>query len=277
MLISEIFGYGVEDVSEAARQSRLAKHCPFRNSVCTKSRKSDPIGVCSLASGSEAAAICPIRFLENGRIFRDAAKLAFGVDSSYAVFPEIRILRIETAGSSKDKKIGKVDFLIGKTDGRIVEDFAAVEVQASYFSGESIRPALNEFLKVGRLDAAISDRRPDFRSSAQKRLMPQLQLKVPVFRRWGKKFFVVVDTQFFGALPTFRPSTTSNSELIWLNYPIKKAGSSYMLSDPQVVGTQWDDVLTSLREGEAPEKEEILSELQHKLVSKKRQYPVFQT
>ena len=186
MLISEIFGYGVEDVSEAARQSRLAKHCPFRNSVCTKSRKSDPIGVCSLASGSEAAAICPIRFLENGRIFRDAAKLAFGVDSSYAVFPEIRILRIETAGSSKDKKIGKVDFLIGKTDGRIVEDFAAVEVQASYFSGESIRPALNEFLKVGRLDAAISDRRPDFRSSAQKRLMPQLQLKVPVFRRWRK-------------------------------------------------------------------------------------------
>ena len=277
MLISEVFGYGVEDVSELARQARSAKHCPFRDSVCTKSNKSDPIGICSLATGGEAAALCPVRFLENGRIFRDAARLAFGAESSYAVFPEIRILRIESADSQRDRKIGKVDFLIGKTDGRSVEDFAAIEVQASYFSGDSIRPALRAFLKEGVLDAAISDRRPDFRSSAQKRLMPQLQLKVPVFRRWGKKFFVVVDTQFFGALPTFKPSTMTNSELIWLNYPIRKSGTAYVLSEPKVIGTQWDDVLTSLREGEAPEKEEILSELQQKLDGRKDRYPVFRT
>jgi hypothetical protein len=277
MLISEVFGFGVSDFSPAAREARRTHNCPFRQSKCTKSSKTDPIGICSLASGDEAAAICPVRFLEGGRIFRDAALLALGAGVSFAVFPEIRILRVGNDRDEAAKKIGKVDFLIGKIDDGRVSDFAAIEVQASYFSGTSIRPALKKFLLEEALDPEISGRRPDFRSSAQKRLMPQLQLKVPVFRRWGKKFFVVVDSQFFGALPTIKPSSLTNSELIWLNYPIRKSGDSYMMQDPEVVGTQWEDVLTSLREGQAPERDEILLELQQKLDSTKGQYPIFKS
>jgi len=277
MLISEVFGFGVDDVSQIAREARRTHICPFRQSKCTKSSKTDPIGICSLASGYEAAAICPVRFLERGRIFWDAAKLAFGSGVSFAVFPEIRILRVENGVDETAKKIGKVDFLIGRIDDNKVSDFAAIEVQASYFSGKSIRPALKKFLQEEVLDPEISDRRPDFRSSAQKRLMPQLQLKVPVFRRWGKKFFVVVDSQFFGALPTMKSSTLTNSELIWLNYPIRKSGNSYVMQDPEVVGTQWEDVLTSLREGKAPERDEILLELQQKLESSKGRYSIFKT
>ncbi len=274
MLISEIFGFGVEDFSEAAQSARLARQCPFRQSKCTKSSKTDPLGVCSLSDGVEAAAICPVRFLEGNRIFRDAARLAFGANSAFAVFPEIRILRVEGRNTKEAKKIGKVDFLIGKTDGKTVEDFAAIEVQASYFSGTSIRPALKHFMAKNKLDPSIADRRADFRSSAQKRLMPQLQLKVPVFRRWGKKFFIVVDTQFFRALPSFRASSPSNSELIWLSYPIAHIGLNVKMQDPEVVGTQWDDVMNSLREGVAPEREEIMLELQQKFDSAKGKFPI---
>jgi hypothetical protein len=268
MLISEIFGRGVLDVSPEAKSIRAAKQCPFRGAKCHKSSKVDPIGICSLSDGKEAAAICPVRFLEGDRIFRDAAQIAFGPHCEIGIFPEVRILRILADGKTGTKKIGKVDFLIGKIEHGKVMDFAAIEVQASYFSGTKIVPAMKHFLTHDKLDVAISDRRPDFRSSAQKRLMPQLQLKVPVFRRWGKKFFVVVDTKFFQSLPTFKTTSPSNSEIVWLNYPISLTGNNYTMKDPNIAGTHWDDVITALREGVAPETHEIFEELQSKLAAK---------
>ena len=39
-------------------------------------------------------------------------------------------------------------------------------------------------------------RRPDWRSSSAKRLMPQLQIKAPTLRRWGTKLAVAVDMPF---------------------------------------------------------------------------------
>jgi Restriction endonuclease NotI len=266
MLISEVFGFGVEDISDEARAARLNKHCPFRNSPCTKSSKTDPIGICSLSDGNEAASLCPVRFVEADRIFDDAARQAFGDGANYGIFPEIRILKIAADDEgARDRKIGKVDFVIGCIQSGEVTDFAALEVQAVYFSGGEIRSPMNYFLEHERLDISNSHRRPDFRSSAQKRLVPQLQLKVPVFRRWGKKFFVVVDTQFFRELPTFAHTTRMNSEVTWLCYPLAKSGANYSMQDVQIVYSEWDEVQNSLREGTPPEPAEIVKELQTKL------------
>jgi len=277
--ISEVFWHGVEVQSEQAWVDRDAKHCPFRNSPCTKSSIKNPIGICSLSPGEEAAALCPVRFLEDDRIFTDAANLAFGTGVQFGVFPEVRILKLPRAGKNgTDRKIGKVDFLLGKIDGSQVVDFCAVEVQAVYFSGTTIRPPLEFYLKHHELDSANSERRPDFRSSAQKRLVPQLQLKVPVFRRWGKKFFVVVDTQFFGALPQFGKTTAANSELTWLNYPIRKTPTGgYKLVAPDVVYSEWDEVQNALREGEPPDPSEIVDELEKKLRDKQKQPKILKT
>jgi len=264
MLISEIFGFGVDNQSEAARASRAEKLCPFRNTPCTKASKSDPIGICSLSDGHTAAALCPVRFLEGEKIFRDAAKIAFGDKVEFAIFPEIRILKVE-GEKGKTRKIGKVDFLIGKINSNEVLDFAALEVQAVYFSGGETRSPMNYYLEHGKLDVSKSDRRPDFRSSAQKRLAPQLQLKVPVFRRWGKKFFVVVDSHFFKNLPPFKETTKSNSEVTWMNYPITKSGNNYSLEEAKIIYSEWDEIQTSLREGSPPEPSEIIHELQNKL------------
>jgi hypothetical protein len=72
-------------------------------------------------------------------------------------------------------------------------DFAALEVQSVYISGTSIRPAFEAFLETGTLTEDC-ERHPDFRSSAQKRLMPQLSLKVPVFPLF--RFQPAVTVQF---------------------------------------------------------------------------------
>lgn len=222
-----------------------------------------------MSDGVEAASLCPVRFLDDGRIFRDAARIAFGEEACFSIFPEIRILQVpDPKKSGSLKKIGKVDFVLGKVDAGIVTDFCAVEVQAAYFSGIETRTALKHFMANRQFGSLDTFRRPDFRSSAQKRLIPQLQLKVPVFRRWGKKFFVVVDSQFFRSLPEFRTTTPANSELTWLVYRLARQDEIYQMQDVQPTFTEWADVETSLREGRAPDPSEILTELQLKFSPK---------
>jgi hypothetical protein len=277
MNISEIFGHGIDVQSESAWADRKSKYCRFRDRPCNKSSKTDPIGICSVSDGKEAASLCPVRFLEGGRIFQDAARIAFGDSASFAIFPEIRILQVpDPKKRGSFKKIGKVDFVLGKIFDNEVVDFCAVEVQSAYFSGTETRSALKYFIANRNFGALDTFRRPDFRSSAQKRLIPQLQLKVPVFRRWGKKFFVVVDTQFFNSLPDFRTTTPANSELTWLVYPLAYCQGAYEMQDVKPTYTEWADVETSLREGRAPDPNEILSELQLKFRSKgKSTTPIF--
>ena len=213
----------------------------------------------SLTDGRIATVVCPVRFLEGGIMFRDAAKIAFGKGITCVAVPEVRVLEVLRDG--KRKKIGKVDFLLARIERGEAIDFAALEVQAVYISGKSIRPAFNRYVRFGTL---IDDgkRRPDFRSSAQKRLMPQLALKVPIFRRWGKRFFVATDSTFFGELPRITPQSAGNSEVTWLSYDFERQPEGgYRMRSPAVVHTLWDDVETALREGKAPEKSELLAQL----------------
>lgn len=270
MKVAEIFGFGINNHTQQAKAARKEKYCPFRDSKCTKSNKKDPLGICSLSDGQMVASLCPVRFLENDIIFRNVGKLAFGEDCRIAVFPEVRILTLKSDNSTKvDKKIGKVDFLIGLLSEDKIIDFAALEVQAAYFSGSGMRPLFEHFIETGNFGDHNYARRPDFRSSAQKRLIPQLSLKVPVFRRWGKKFFVAVDSQFFNSLPKFPITTEANSELTWLSYPIQRINDDYKMQEPNIIYSEWDDVQNSLREGMPPEPSEIISELQSKLANKK--------
>lgn len=219
------------------------------------------MGICSLSDGSTATVSCPVRFLEGGRVFVDAARLAFGTNQVCIAVPEVRLLEVPGAKNKRNKKIGKVDFLLVRVVDQHAVDFAALEIQAVYMSGDSVRPAFDRYLLDGHLDDG-SRRRPDFRSSAQKRLMPQLALKVPIFRRWGKRFFVAVDTTLFNTLPSIQTQTEGNAEVTWLAYPFTRfATGGYRMNDPQVYHTLWDDVLNSLREGTPPEKVDLLSQL----------------
>ncbi len=272
--IAEVFGYPATDRSQAAQDSRARRFCPFRAGPCTKGNRADPLGICALGDEKNLAALCPIRFEEGQRVFRDVGLLAFGRQARIVAVPQVHILRvppIDTDGQPSlkrpHKRVGKVDFLIAQLDDadRPV-NFAALEVQAVYFSGGEIRSDFKQLLQSGKLPATAL-RRPDWRSSAQKRLMPQLALKLPVFRRWGKKFFVAIDQRFFESMP--RMATTSslgNSEITWLVYPFSRDGERerYTIGEPRAVYTLWEDVQTALREGMAPDQAEILDEIQRK-------------
>lgn len=118
-------------------------------------------------------------------VFRDAARIAFGAGKNCVAVSEVRVLEV-TVGPKK-KKIGKVDFLLVEIEDGEAVDFAALEIQSVYMSGETIRPVFNHYLESGDL-LENGRRRTDFRSSGPKRLMPQLALKVPIFRLWGKRF-----------------------------------------------------------------------------------------
>jgi hypothetical protein len=263
--IAAVFGHHVSDHSLAAQKDRVNRLCPFRGKMCNKTSVTNPLGTCSFEDDTQATAVCPARFLEKHRIFIDAGKLAFGAKKKVVAIPEIRVLRIEAPGK-KPRKIGKIDFMLTVLDenGK-ASDFAALEVQSVYISGKGVRSAFEHYLKKNSLPAN-SERRMDFRSSAQKRLMPQLSLKVPVFRRWGKKFFVAVDQTFFDALPVMQTvDGIENSEVTWLVYSFTRRGNAIEMGTPRVVFTHWEAVLSALREGVAPRPNEVLAELEAKL------------
>ncbi len=74
-------------------------------------------------------------------------------------------------------------------------------------------------------------RRPDWRSSSAKRLMPQLQIKGPTLRRWGTKLAVAVDLPFFEAIggPTDISSQDLNDgDIVWL---IPRINDDYRLEE----------------------------------------------
>lgn len=182
--IGEVFGH--DTAVPTTRPKQNLHPCPFRGNECTKGNIADPLGICSLTEGRTATVVCPVRFLEGGIMFHDAAKIAFGKGVKCVAVPEVRVLEVLRDG--KRKKIGKVDFLLAHIkDGQAI-DFAALEVQAVYISGKTIRPAFDKYVRTGTLIDA-GKRRPDFRSSAQKRLMPQTRAQSSHFPALGKEVF----------------------------------------------------------------------------------------
>lgn len=256
--LAEVFGYKVENRSADAQAARERKWCPFRNIPCTKDSARDPLGVCSLADESSLAITCPNRFRELDVIFHDAAMFAFASDESTVVIPEVPFLR-STAGPGK---LGKIDYVIAKHAGGQLADFCALEVQAVYMSGASMRAEFVHYLETGEVLEPERDRHADYRSSSHKRLMPQLMIKVPALRRWGKKVVVAIHDDFFGWLPPCPVVDESNAELTWLVYRAEDRGDAYRLTLKQTVPTTLEDAVTSLTAAVPPPRHEFESQLQ---------------
>ena len=113
--------------------------------------------------------------------------------------------------------VGMIDKILVSPEGQQVK-WCALEMQAVYFSGKSME---NDFKEMRTWNGPgipfpTVVRRPDFRSSGPKRLMPQLQVKVPTISRWGKKMAVVVDGAFWDSLGDMREvRDLSNADIAW--------------------------------------------------------------
>ncbi len=60
--------------------------------------------------------------------------------------------------------------------------------------------------------------------------MPQLQIKVPTLRRWGKKMAVVVDRRFFDAMGEMDDvADVSNCDIAWFVLDYDERGNQAVL------------------------------------------------
>ncbi len=186
-------------------------------------------------------------------IFRDAAQFAFGSEEQTEVIPEVPFLR-STIGRAK---LGKIDFIVAKHVGGHLADFCALEVQSVYMSGAAMRREFDHFLATGEVLEPTTNRHADYRSSSHKRLMPQLMLKVPALRRWGKKLLIAVHHDFYDWLPPCPRVDPSNAEMTWLVYQAKAEADAYHLTLRDTVPTTLEGAVLSLTAAVPPPREEF--------------------
>ena len=209
----------------ALRRGRGTLPCPFQKSrpPCRK-----PGGVCSLhryeqgdngrlgPPEGDPAIVCPARFEESELLVRWLAEIVGFRPEEAKVAREVPFMQ----GTSTGKPAGKIDLVVAKaSDGEV--RWYGLEIQAVYFSGSSMQSEFTNLRNDDQPTPPFPDavRRPDWRSSSAKRLMPQLQIKVPTLRRWGSKIAVAVDRPFFESIggPSPAPSQDLNEgDVIWL-------------------------------------------------------------
>ena len=227
--IGEWYGHSYLGLTRDERRAYVAESgphpCPFRmgGGSCTKRG-----GVCSFrlyenvdgaaapVTGAETGlrVLCPRRFEEDMEIFRWIGEVVLGT-STPDIATEIGFLRTEEGNTH----VGRIDMVLANQDaGTTALDWCALEIQAVYFSGTSMSEEFKSIMDHDGEDPPFPGhiRRPDYRSSGPKRLMPQLQIKVPTLRRWGKKMAVLVDKHFFESLGNMEEvDDLSSGDIAW--------------------------------------------------------------
>lgn len=254
--------------AKLSKQQAEELPCPFRTDsphpTCTK-----PGGVCSIrifkTDGDAVApiegnrgrlrALCPWRFHQDGTAFDHIGERLLS-DPAPIRAGEVGFL--ESTGnldSDPGEDVGRIDMILVKSNappGGPME-WVAVEVQAVYFSGKRMSIEFEHLLRTqGKLSMAQEKRRPDYRSSGVKRLMPQLLTKVPTLRRWGKKMAVVVDAPFFQSMGAMeRVRDVSNADIVWflVDFMANPDGGPYKLTVVEEVFTTLESATLGLTGG----------------------------
>lgn len=235
--ISTIERQKLAEVQFQAKKHRPRIPCPFRHSgkeqaACTKEggvcslklyQLDSSLNVATVVQGDLGALVttCPYRFQENSGIYKWVGETLLG-HSAPSIASEIGFLEQVTETEAASGQVDSDD--VGRIDSVLVHptssplSWCALEIQSVYFSGSSMKKEFDAF-RSGEspgIPFPVAHRRPDFRSSGPKRLMPQLQIKVPTLRRWGKKMAVVVDRSFFNSLGKMEEiKDVSNCDIAW--------------------------------------------------------------
>ncbi|MDE0699684.1 MAG: NotI family restriction endonuclease [Acidimicrobiaceae bacterium] len=205
--------------------------CPFQPTQPPCSKRG---GVCSIQRYKEGensrigarldspVITCPRRFEESGLINKWLAETAgFPLDET-EVASEVPFMR----STETEKPAGKIDMIVAHVAGDSMT-WHGLEIQAVYFSGTGMTSEF-EALRDDNNDPPpypTAVRRPDWRSSSAKRLMPQLEIKAPTLRRWGAKIAVAVDRPFFeavGGASAQHSHDLNEGDIIWLVARLKR-------------------------------------------------------
>ena len=210
----------------ALRPTKQVPYCPFQQG---KVRCNKNGGVCSIQMykrpeesrsadrlGEQAGPpviTCPQRFSQDDLIPKWLAEVV-GFKNVYLA-REVPFMRSPTTG----RPAGKIDMILSGDSQ--ADNWFGLEIQAVYFSGRGMGSDFRLLQKdKHQIPPGPSEiRRPDWRSSSAKRLMPQLQVKVPTLRRWGTKLAVAVDKPFFEAIGGVSKNPShdlDDGDVVWL-------------------------------------------------------------
>lgn len=288
--------------------------CPFLSTLIPGARCNKASGVCSIRrfspgpsesgipmAGDKIVTVCPSRFLQplvDGKsLFVWISEKMLDV-SNPTVVKETPFLRtvsdtirapetaadMEAEAEEEGKKAGRIDWILVNpstmTAGEL--DWCAVETQALYFSGGKMRPEFDAYAAAPSPTLfPIGRRRPDYRSSGPKRLSPQLDVKVPVLRNWGKKVVVVIDRYFYDnmnalidAYPRARndKERRDNSDVVWF---VIDYNDSLQMTASAVVFTTLDSSRRALNATEPLSKVEFTHNLKQVIGDRSRANKVF--
>lgn len=267
------------------KQNLGEQPCPFRTDTahptCTK-----PGGVCSLRLYTDddgpfrpvegvrgmIRALCPYRFHQDKTAFQHIGNRLLG-DEAPIQAGEVGFL--ESTGnldSAPGEDVGRIDMILIANNNLSDSEmrWAAVEVQAVYFSGREMAIEFRDIQeRQGVAAMPVEGRRPDYRSSGPKRLMPQLQIKVPTLRRWGKKMAVLVDRAFFMSMGEMkRVEHLSNSDVVWFlaDFRRQPGDKLYHLEIVDEFATTLESAIEGLTGGEAVSLEEFEARIRGKIL-----------
>jgi len=250
--------------------NRPSKLCNKKGGVCTL-RLYEQAGGASVSGKGSPVAVCPNRFFESGIIHRWVGETILGTPTPI-VLSEIgfldRLRPVEPDEEDEESNlIGRIDNVLLHPDKRPLE-WCALEIQAVYFSGKAMQHEFKILSKIAgdEFPYPAQHRRPDWRSSGPKRLLPQLQTKTPTIRTWGKKVAVVVDEPFFGSLVGVdRERHLSNAEIVWFVVGYEPTKTGWRLIPKDVVFTKLESSVKALTGGIPLPKEKFEDQLLNKL------------
>ena len=276
------------EIQSRDRKTRPILPCPFRSTASEEIPCSKEGGVCSIRlyqqetktgfvspaarDGGSLVTTCPYRFQQSGSAIRWIGETLLG-HAEPLVVGEVGFLEQEGGGSQGDPVESQAED-VGRIDNVLVHPtrdpmhWCALEIQAVYFSGAAMGrefKLVQTFTGEG-LPFPAANRRPDYRSSGPKRLMPQLQIKVPTLRRWGKKMAVLVDRSFFNALGKMDDvKDISNCDIAWFVIRYEESGGEALLTPDQVRLTTLERAVEGLTGGHPVSLEVFEARIREKL------------
>jgi len=182
--------------------------------------------------------------------------------------------------SDSDDDVGRIDGILTRADvdpepsghdltvSVDLSDWCGLELQSVYFSGDKMSLEYTPLTEVAppRVPFPNGRRRPDFRSSSAKRLLPQLQTKIPSLRRWGKKMAVVVDEAFFYEMAEMETvDHISNCDIVWMVVGYERDDEGFRLCQRSVHFTTLEDAVIGLTAGKPVAREHFEQQIAKKL------------
>ena len=216
--------------------------------------------------------LCPARFEEGSEIYRWIGEVVLGSNVAVPIgqinfLERVPLIGAADEGTTRLPEVGRIDNVL-VIPGSDPLQWCPVEIQAVYFSGPNMQLEFKTILEYKGSGVPFPSRvrRPDYRSSAPKRLMPQLQIKVPDLSRWGKKMAVVVDQDFFNAMGKMETVTDlSNCDVVWFVVRYKEGEGRVRLVRGAHVYTKLQSAVDGLIAGRATAQEKFEEKIRDKL------------